>query len=335
VTTLFSNGVRLNRREYVTVILFVALIAVAAILKPENFQAGQIESVFQSILLSIPLIATGAMGMMMVICTKNIDISMGSVVGISGMVIGYLFKDYHFPFISGVAIALVIGLLAGALNGVLISYLGIPSLIVTLATLNTWRGLALIIGDGKEVDGFSMPAQMSLLVKTGPIPGVAWLVFIALFVVVVMGMVMRYTHFGREVYAVGSNEFAARMRGIDVRKVKFLVFSLCGMFGGLVGIMYGARYGYYNPSNTGLNFEFVVISATVIGGVSMNGGSGTIVGALLGSLLVGTIQTWIPMMRISGFYNRAVYGLIIIVALFADKAVQTGQQRSYRPGHSQ
>ena len=328
------SGSRFNlfRREYASVGIIVLLLVLAAIFKPELFEAGRVGDVIEGILLWIPLIVTGAMGMMMVICTKNINISIGSVVAISGMVIGYLFKDYHIPFYLGIVIAIAVGTGAGALNGVLVSYLGIHSLIITLATLNMWRGLSLIIGNGIQVDAFSMPNEMRLLVKTGPIPGltVPWLVFIALIFAAIVAFVMRYSHFGREVYAVGGNEFAARMRGIDVKKVKFLVFILCGMFGGIAGIMYGARYGYYNPSNTGLNFEFIVISATVIGGVSINGGTGTIVGALLGSVLLGTIQTWIPMMGISGFYNKAVYGLIIVIALLVDKAVQAGQYRNIK-----
>ncbi len=321
------NRLNFNRREYAAVVIIVLLLGVALIYKPETFKGERLNEVIHSILMWIPLIVTGSMGMMMVICTKNVDVSIGSIAGLSGMVIGYLFKDYQQSFLVGIIVAIVVGLAAGAFNGLLISYLGIPSLIITLATLNMWRGLALIIGNGREVDAFSMPEEMSLLVKTGPIPGlsVPWLVWIALVFVIVMAFVMRYTHFGREVYAVGSNEFAARMRGISVKKVKFLVFMISGLFAGIAGIMYGARYGYFNPSNTGLNFEFVVISATVIGGISMNGGTGTIVGALLGSLLLGTIQTWIPMLGISGFYNKAIYGLIILIALLIDKAVQQQQ----------
>ncbi len=325
-TSLRSRRVFNFRREYTTILIIILILGFTAIKKPGIFTvANQRGEFFQSILLWLPLIVTVAMGMMMVICLKNVDVSVGSIVGISGMVVGYLFKFQNAPFWVGVVMAIAVGLAAGAINGLFISYLGIPFLVVTLATMNIWRGLALIITGGTEIDNFSMPEQMSFLIQKGPIPGkyAPWLVWISLLFVIIMVFVMRYTHFGREVYAIGSNESAAKFRGINVKKVKFMVYTLTGMFSGISGLMYGSRYGYFNPADTGNGLEFMVISATVIGGVSMSGGTGNILGAFLGCLLISTVQTVTPSIGFSSFYNKAIYGLIIIISLLIDKAVQS------------
>lgn len=320
---------RFNRREYATVLIIILILVISAIYKPQLFIGAQRSELIHSMLLWLPLIVTVAVGMMMVICLGNIDVSVGSIVGLTGMIVGYLFKFHDMPFWLGVVAAMVIGMAAGAFNGLFISYLGIPSLIMTLATMNLYRGAALMVTGGVEIDAFSMPKLMSVLVREGPIPklNVPWLVWIALLIGVIMIFIMRYSHFGREVYAVGNNENAAMLRGINVKRVRFIVFTLTGMFSGIAGLMYGSRYGYFNPSNTGNGLEFVVIAATVIGGVSMSGGTGNIVGVLLGCLLLGVVQTMIPSLGFSTFYNKAIYGLIILISLLIDKNIQNSQIR--------
>lgn len=329
-TSMRSRRVFNFRREYATILIIILMLGFAAIYRPEIFTvAAQRSEFIGSILLWLPLIVTVAMGMMMVICLGNVDVSVGSIVGISGMVAGYLFKFHDAPLWLGVIAAIIVGLAAGAFNGVFISYLGLPFLVVTLATLNMWRGLALIITGGEEIDSFSMPKEMSILVQKGPIPGLnaPWLVWISILFFIIMAFVMQYSHFGREVYAVGSNENAAKLRGINVKRVRFIVFTLTGMFSGIAGFMYGSRYGYFNPADTGNGLEFMVISAVVIGGVSMSGGIGNMFGALLGCLLIGTVQVMIPSLGFSSFYNRAIYGLIIIISLLIDQAVQSRRGR--------
>jgi rhamnose transport system permease protein len=318
-----------NRREYATVIIIILVLIISAIYKPELFMSSQRNELIHSILLWLPLIVTVASGMMMVICMGNIDVSVGSIVGLTGMIVGSLFKFYNLPFWLGVIAAIVIGMAAGAFNGLFISYLGIPSLIMTLATMSLYRGAALMVTNGVEIDAFSLPKIMSTLIKEGPIPNVniPWLVWIALLISVIMIFIMRYSHFGREVYAVGNNENAAALRGINVKKVRFIAFTLTGMFAGIAGLMYGSRYGYMNPSNTGNGLEFVVIAATVIGGVSMSGGTGNIIGVMLGCLLLGIVQTLIPSLGFSTFYNKAIYGLIILISLLIDKNIQNSQIR--------
>lgn len=316
--------------EYVTILIIIFILGLSAIYKPELFtEAVRRRELFQSIMLWLPLIVIVAMGMMMVITTGCIDVSVGSIVGVTGMFVGFLFKFYNAPFLVGVLAAIVVGMMAGAINGLFISYLRINFLVVTLATMNIWRGLAFMITDGVEISGFYMPEQMNLLILKGPIPGIGipWLIWITLFFVIIMVFLMKYSHFGREVYAVGSNENAARLRGINVKKVRFVVFTLTGMFSGIAGLMYGARFGFFSPGDTGNGMELIVIASTVIGGVSISGGRGSIIGVVLGCLLLGTTTILIPSLGFSSFYNTAIYGLIILISLIIDRGIQIRQSR--------
>lgn len=328
------TNINIRSKELGTIIFIVTVFLICYVVKPDVFGAERIGEVIQSILLWMPLIVIVSMGMMTVILTKNIDLSVGSIVGLAGMAVGYMFRDYHIPIWLGFVIAPLVGALCGAFNGLLVSYLQIPAIIVTLGTMNVFRGLAFIIGSGKQVDGHEMPANLIKLVQDGPIKGlgVPWLVFIALVFAIIVGYALRRTHLGREMYAVGSNLEAAKLRGINVNKVVFIAYAFIGACSGMAGIMYACRYGYLNPSNTGNGFEFIVISATIIGGVSIKGGSGTVFGAVLGSLLLGTIQTVLPMIGVSGFFFKASYGFIILVALLIDKLVKNSQLKNLVKG---
>lgn len=319
-----KKKINLSRREYATVVIILLVFIFAAVLKPELFTGARLGEMVTSILLWMPLIVTVAMGMLLVICLGDIDISVGSIIGFVGMSVGFLFRDYNIPIPVAFLIAAGMGLACGALNGFLISYINIPSMIVTLATLNIFRGFAMIVGDSYQIMSDQIPAELGAFVTHGFL-GIPWLSWMAIFLVIIMIFVMRYTHFGREVYAVGGNREAARLRGINVKKVRMVVFMLVGMFAGIAAVMYGARYGMYHALTTGQSFEFVVISATVIGGASMNGGTGSVVGTLLGSLLLGSIQTLIPMCGLSGYYYQAIYGLIIIIALIIDRVIESRQ----------
>jgi ribose/xylose/arabinose/galactoside ABC-type transport system permease subunit len=180
------------------------------------------------------------------------------------------------------------------------------------------------------VTGYELPKGMSNVVSQGIRFGeylIPWLVIIAVCIVIVFYLMLKYTHFGREIYAVGSNREAAHLRGINCKKTEFLIFTIVGFLCGITGMMSAARFGYASPSNTGNGLEFVVISATIIGGVSVSGGKGTIVGVFLGCLLLGTVNTMISMMGIPGTVQRFSYGLIIVLALMLDRFVNIVQSR--------
>ncbi|MDR1252230.1 MAG: ABC transporter permease [Treponema sp.] len=320
-----------NIKELVTVGIVILIFLMSGIARPELFTARRLPSVINSVLLWMPLNLTMAMGMMMVVIVRDIDLSIGSAVALSAMVAGILFRDFGVSLWTGIAVSIAVGCLCGAFNGFLIAYLKIPAIIVTLGTLNAYRGLTYIISHGKMVTGYELPDGMSNAVSQGLAVGeylVPWLVVIAVIITLGFFLVLRYTHFGREVYAVGSNREAAHLRGINCKKTEFLIFVITGVLCGITAMMSASRFGYVNPNNTGNGLEFVVISATIIGGVSVSGGKGTVAGVFLGCLLLGTINTMIAMVGIPGTVQRFSYGFIIVIALLLDRGVSIMQSKA-------
>jgi rhamnose transport system permease protein len=320
-----------NIKELVTVGIIILIFLLSGIARPELFTTRRLPSVINSVLLWMPLNLTMAIGMMMVVIVRDIDLSIGSAVALSAMVAGILFRDFGVSLWTGIAVSLVVGCLCGAFNGFLIAYLKIPAIIVTLGTMNAYRGLTYIISHGRMVTGYELPDGMSNAVSQGLSVGeylVPWLVVIAVIIALVFFLVLRYTHFGREVYAVGSNREAAHLRGINCKKTEFLIFVITGVLCGITAMMSASRFGYVNPNNTGNGLEFVVISATIIGGVSVSGGKGTVAGVFLGCLLLGTINTMIAMVGIPGTVQRFSYGFIIVIALLLDRAVSIMQSKA-------
>ncbi len=313
-----------NIKEFVT-LAFIALIYLAVgILRPEVLSGGRFTGVVNSVLLWTPLNLTMALGMMMVVIMRGIDLSIGSNVALSAMVTGILFRDHGASLWQGILVAIAVGLACGMLNGFLIAYLKIPPIIVTLGTMNAYRGLTFIISQGKQVTGYELPPGTTDFVSQGVRLGgvlVPWLVVVSLFLAFAFFLVLQFTHFGREVYAVGSNREAAFLRGINCKKTEFLVFTIVGGLCGITAMMSASRFGYINPSNTGKGLEFVVISATIIGGVSVNGGRGTVAGVILGCLLLGTVNTMIANVGIPGTVQLFSYGMIIVTALLVDRIV--------------
>ncbi|MDR2434794.1 MAG: ABC transporter permease [Treponema sp.] len=327
----FTRFLNNNIKELVTAGIIVLIFLISGIARPELFTAQHLPSVINSILLWMPLNLTMAVGMMMVVIVRDIDLSIGSAVALSAMVAGILFRDFGVSLWTGIAVSLLVGCLCGAFNGFLIAYLKIPAIIVTLGTINAYRGLTYIISRGKMVTGYELPDGMSNIVSQGIAIGeilIPWLVLIALVIALIFFLVLRYTHFGREVYALGSNREAAHLRGINCKKTEFIIFVITGVLCGITAMMSAARFGYVNPNNTGNGLEFVVISATIIGGVSVSGGKGTVPGVVLGCMLLGTVNTMIAMVGIPGTVQRFSYGFIIVIALLVDRSVSIIQSRT-------
>ena len=316
-------------KEIVTIGIIALIFLACIIARPEMFDKSRIPSIVNSILFWMPLNLTVAMGMMMVVIVRDIDLSVGSNVALSAMIAGIMFRDLGSPLWLGVIAAIAVGALCGAFNGFLIAHLNIPAIIVTLGTMNAYRGLTYIVSAGRQVTNYELP-DMNYLVTRGISAGeflAPWIVLIAFLIVIAFSFLMRYSHFGREIYAVGSNREAAHLRGIDCKRTEFLIFLIVGALCGVTAIMSAARFGYVNPSNTGNGLEFVVISATIIGGVSVSGGSGTVLGVFLGCLLLGTVNNMITVMAIPGTVQRFSYGMIIALSLLIDWGVRAVQSR--------
>ena len=275
------------------------------------------------ILLLTPLILIGAMGQMTVIVARHVDLSIGSILGFSAMVVGMMFKFYpEIWWPLGFVVAIGIGALLGLINGALVTVFRLPAIIVTLGTLNLYRGLTYIISNAKQIDRQFVPSALKSMSQTSPILGIPWIIFISFGIALLTYVFVMHTRLGRQIFALGSNPVAAPLRGVAVGKVTLLVFTLSGALSGLAGILYASRWGFVNPSNTGSGFEFQVIAAVVIGGVSINGGVGTVLGTVLGVLLLGCVAAALPLLGIPGTTQSAIYGAVILIALLIDRTVR-------------
>ena len=310
----------LLRRREAGLVVMIALVALGV---------GAIEPRFLTletlriVALAVPLILIAAMGQMMVLVGRHVDLSIGSTLAFSAIVAGMMFRDLPgVPIAVAVAVAIGLGAALGLVNGLLVVLFRLPAIIVTLGTLSLYRGLVFFVSDARQVDPQFIPRELIALSQTSPVFGIPWLVLIALAVALATHLFLAHVRLGRQVYALGSNPQAARLRGIEVVPVTLLVFSLSGALAGLTGVMYASRFGYVNPGITGVGFEFTVIAAVVIGGVSINGGVGTVLGTVLGVVLLGMVSVALPILGISAFWQDVFNGAIIVAALLIDRFVR-------------
>ena len=309
----------LIRREAGIFVMIVLFCLAVGLYKPQFLTLNSL----RIILLLVPLILIAAMGQMLVLVARHVDLSIGSMLGLSAMLTGMMFKFYPevwWPL--GFALAIGTGTLLGLFNGVLVTLFRLPAIIVTLGTLNLYRGLTYIVSDAKQIDRQFVPSALKGMSQTSPIFGIPWIIFMSLGIAALTYVFVMHTRVGRQIVALGSNPVAAPLRGINVTKVTLLVFAISGALSGLAGIMYASRWGFVNPSNTGNGFEFQVIAAVVIGGVSINGGSGSVLGTVLGVLLLGCVAAALPLLGIPGTTQSAIYGAVILIALLIDRSVR-------------
>ena len=314
----------LMRREAGIAVMIVLFALAVGAFKPQFLTLDQL----RIILLLTPLIMIAAMGQMMVLVGRHVDLSIGSILGFSAMVSGMLYRydvdwlGFDVPWWTGIPLSIVVGAGLGLINGLLIQVFRLPAIIVTLGTLGLFRGLTFIISNARQIDRQWIPSELKALSQTSPIFGIPWIIFIAFGVAILTYIFLNHTRMGRQIYAVGSNPVAAPLRGINVTQVTLVVFTLSGALAGLAGILYASRWGFVNPSNTGSGFEFQVIAAVVIGGVSINGGIGTVLGTVLGVLLLGCVSAALPLLGIPGTSQAAIYGAVILIALVIDRTVR-------------
>jgi len=314
-------------REIGIVIFLVLVIAGATIFEPRFFSAFNM----RSILLWVPLLAVVAMGEMMVIITRGIDVSVGATLALAGIMVGMIFRDFpNFNIFLGTLLGILIGMVLGMFNGAMIAWLHIPPVITTLGTLSMYRGLTFIVSRGRQIDPNYIPRPLIKWSQTGPfgLEIVPWVVVIAIVVAILTYLLLRYTKMGRNVYAIGGNPDAARLRGIPVEFTTFAVYAFTGAMAGLAGILYASRFGFVNPGETGVGFELTVIAAVVIGGTNVFGGSGSVLGVFLGCLLLGAINVALAVLGISATWQLAVYGFVILLAVVVDAIIQRELRRA-------
>jgi len=281
---------------------------------------------FRDILLDTAVLIVVAIGQTMVILTRSIDLSVGSGLALSGMIVGMtVSSNWSLSPLVALLMGLGIGIVLGAFNGLVVTKGGVPPIIATLGTLSIYRGLTFVVSGGAWVDAAEMPESFKWLAR-GSTLWVPNLVLFAALVAIVAYYFLNHTRTGREIYAVGSNPDAARVAGIPVNRIVFLVYVLSGVLFGMAGVLWVSRYASAQ-SDSAMGFELQTVAAAVVGGVNIFGGSGTIPGVLLGSLLLGIIINALNLVRISPFWKLAVQGLVILLAVVSDALISRRLQR--------
>jgi rhamnose transport system permease protein len=272
------------------------------------------------------VIAVVAVGEAIVIITRNIDLSVEATIGLVAYSVARVLELNALDPVAAIAMGLGLGLVLGMVNGVVVAFLKVPSIVATLGTLSIFRGIDYVIAGSHQVPlaglppGFTDPARDSIL-------GIPIFVLIALAVVAIGSIILRSTTFGRQVYAVGSNPEAAAVLGIPSRRVVFVAFSACGLLAGLAGVMWVMQFGTINGT-AATGAVLGIVAAVVVGGVNTLGGSGTLAGAALGALFLGFIANALILVGLSQFWLQAIYGVVILVAISTDALIRRSLQRA-------
>jgi len=277
--------------------------------------------------------------MTFVIITGGIDLSVGSIVGLCGMVAGYLVLNgidlqfgytIYFNVVEIALITLAVGILIGAVNGLLITRLNVAPFIATLGVLYVARGLALLSSDGRTFPNLVGKPELGTtgfgFLGAGRLVGLPVSIWILIVVALGAAYLARYTPLGRHIFAVGGNERAARISGVRVNMVKMFVYMFSGFCAAIVGLIISSELMASHPA-TGESFELNAIAAAVLGGTSMSGGRGTIGGTIVGAFVIGILSDGLVMMGVSSFWQMVIKGLVIIVAVVVDQAQRRLQQR--------
>jgi rhamnose transport system permease protein len=274
----------------------------------------------QNLLSSAAIIALLAIGETIVIITRNVDLSIGSVLGISAYATGVLYRDHpHISIVLVFLAALGIGVACGVVNGLVVTVARVPSLVVTLGTLYMIRGIDGAWAGGNQVNASMLPDSFNKI-GYGTIAGIPYLGIIAIVAVAVAAYAMRTFRTARDFYAIGSDPEAARLAGIPVGSRVFLAFVLSGGIAGLTGAVWLSYYASVDAI-AGVGYEFQVITAVVVGGVAIFGGSGTVLGAALGALLLNTITSALVVVNVSSFWSQALAGGLLVGAIAFDRLI--------------
>ena len=261
-----------------------------------------------------------SIGMMCVIITGGIDLSVGSVMGLAGMISALVLRDHRdIPIIALVFIALGVGLICGIITGFVVAKLRIFPLIATLGTCDVIRGVIYLFSKGEWVSQTDM-SQEFLELSTGKFLGINYMVWFAIVVVIIGYIFMGRTRFGRHLYAVGNSEENAKISGINTERTKWIAYMISGMIAGLAGLLWVCKYANAQGT-TATGFELNVIASVVLGGVSITGGAGSVTGVVLGSLLFGMISNILPLIQVSSFWQRAIRGAIIIISIIINALI--------------
>jgi ribose/xylose/arabinose/galactoside ABC-type transport system permease subunit len=299
-------------REWSLVIALVALVVVTAVVNP-NFLSGQ---GVEDILLNTATLALLAVGQSLVVITRNLDLSVGSVVGLVAFVTGDLLASgWSTP--ASILVGVAIGAACGLVNGLLVSLCRVPALVVTLGTLYVIQGLDHFIAHGRQINAVDLPPSL-LSLGNGAVLGVPYLPLITVVIMLMIGYYLRSYPSGRELYAIGSSPEAARLAGVPARRRVLVAYLVSGVLAGLAGVFLLARFGTV-IADSAHGWELTVVSAVVVGGVAITGGVGSVYGAALGALLLTVIGSSLVVLKVNSFWQQAITGALLLLAISIDR----------------
>ncbi len=304
-------------------VLFIILLSVVFQIRNHHFISL---SNIRDLLANTAILSILTVGMMMVIITRGIDLSIGSTMALSGMITALTVSAIPgIPPLLSLVQGMTIGLATGLINGILIAYFNILPIIATLGLMNILRGLTYLISKGKWVSAYQMSAGFKAL-STGETLGINNLVVFAFLIFAAYTYFINNTRTGRYIYAVGSSPETAELIGIKRRRIILLVYTLMGLLAGLAGVLWVSKFASAQ-GDTAVGYELNVIAATVLGGVSVSGGRGRVSGILLGSMLFGILANALPLINISPFWQQFIQGIVILAAIISNVLLQRRNEK--------
>lgn len=317
---------RLIRPEQIRELVLVLLILLVVFFFGSQIERYFRPSTFNRISASVAILAVIAVGQTLVVLMRNIDLSVGSIVGFTAYFVGsMLAENNEMHWMVAVLLAIGVGGLLGLINGAIVAYANVPAIITTLGTLAIYRTFLVEYSDAQTVITSSLPTWLIDLPRLNAFTigelNIRMMVVVAVVVVILFQLVVTYLPWGRRLYAIGSNPEAAQNAGLPVKRTVLAAYTICGALCGLAGFMFLARYGNITVV-AGIGLELQAVAAVVVGGVNIFGGSGTMIGALLGTVLIATLeQSLLRWQLISEFWRDGLLGLLILLAVAADSVI--------------
>ncbi|MCW7763086.1 autoinducer 2 ABC transporter permease LsrC [Photorhabdus luminescens] len=310
-----------NNREITALIAILCLFGLLSIIDRQYFSLQTVTLVFSSAQILILL----AIGATLVMLTRNIDVSVGSIAGLCAVIIGMsLNAGFNLPV--SCLLTLLLGMCAGFINGALVTWLKIPAIVTTLGTLGLYRGLMLLLTDGKWIEG--LPDELKRL--SAPlwlnISPIGWLLMI---LILAMAWILAKTTFGRNFYATGDNLQGARQLGVRTDSIQIIAFSVNGIMAALAGIVFASQIGFI-PNQTGSGLEMKAIAACVLGGISLLGGTGTVIGAILGAFFLTQINSGLVLLKLPAWWNDFIAGFVLLAVLIFDGRLRCAIEKNIR-----
>jgi ribose transport system permease protein len=318
-----STGARLQGGRFAlrleSLAVLALLIVILSVLSPYFLSVSN----FLNILLATSVIGVLGFGATFVIAAAGIDLSLGSVLALAGVVGALGLNSFDVPWPVGILLCLTTGALCGLVNGLLNARVGIPAFIVTLGMLGVARGFALVLTNGLPVYGLN---DVIVYLGQGRPAGIPTPVIIFLLVAVLAHFVLAYTRFGKYALVIGDNEGAARAMGIRVERQRVLLYVLSGTMAGLAGLLFIARVNAGDPT-AGTNYELTAITAAILGGTNLFGGRASVIGTLIGALIMGVLQNGLNLLAVSSFYQQMAIGAVLVFAVWLDQVNRSRSQR--------